>query len=192
MPFSGARTIAAVSLCALTACSGGAGALDMKTSPAGTEQSTLRTSACPSETVAITLNRSNAVAMYPQNGKNAAQCNSITAGMSGPLSIAADGQGNLYVGQTGTSGGYITSYKAGSNAVWETFTGFPTGPYYPQSIAVDREANVYVTVYCECTGGDNQFLYYPAGSPRQARLSPTETSRRGIWVSPSTARVIFS
>jgi len=82
-----------------------------------------------------------------------------TSGLSGPIDVAVDGNGTLYVanlknpggggcGQGSGPGGSVVEYDAGSMTPSRTIAGFPG---CPNGIAADSSGNAYLT-----------YLYYPA------------------------------
>jgi hypothetical protein len=88
-----------------------------------------------------------------------------TDGLSGPVDVAVDGHGTLYVAnlakpggggcaQSSGPGGSIVEYAAGSMTPTRTINDFPG---CPSAVAVDSNANLYLT-----------YLYYPASGFAQS------------------------
>ena len=104
------------------------------------------------------------VTVYPagSNG-NVAPSSAIAGfntGLNGPLGIALDASGNIYV--TNDGGNTVTAYPAGSNgnaAPRSTIAGSNTGLNFPVGIALDAGGTIYVA-----NDGSNAVTIYRAGS----------------------------
>src|SRR5437016_2791917 len=90
-------------------------------------------------------------------------------GLDDPAGIAADGAGNIYVTNRGSSFGHpsITVYAAGASGN-ATPTATIGGVGFPYGIAVDGAGNIYVTNL-----GNNSIIVYAAGASGNA--TPTAT-----------------
>ena len=93
-------------------------------------------------------------------------------GLSGPLGVAVDTAGNLYVADTFNN--RVLKLAAGSS----TPTVLPfTGLSAPRAVAVDTAGNLYVTDPCTQSGGETAggVMRRTAGA-RGCRASPTEAT----------------
>ncbi|MFI5351554.1 MAG: choice-of-anchor D domain-containing protein [Candidatus Binatales bacterium] len=109
-----------------------------------------------------------AVTVYPAGSKgNVAPSFTIVGsdtGLYGPSAIALDGNGNIYVGNTGSLGnGTVTVYPR--LALTAVIGSFNTALVAPAGVALDSSGNIYVT--CDAASIDSSedtVTVYPAGS----------------------------
>jgi Beta-propeller repeat len=92
-------------------------------------------------------------------------------GLSGPVGVARDLSGNIYVANDNTSS--VTIYAAGgsgNSAPTATIAGANTGLINITGIAVDSQGNIYVANPGSLTGGSDSITVFAAGS--NGNISP--------------------
>jgi hypothetical protein len=103
------------------------------------------------------------VAVYPRGATTPSEI--FTSGLSGPVDVAVDRHGTLYVanlanpdgggcGQGSGPGGSVVEYAKGSTTPTRTIADFPG---CPSAVAIDSNANLYLT-----------YIYYPASGFTQS------------------------
>jgi len=117
-----------------------------------------------------------AVTVYPAGSKgNVAPSFTIVGsdtGLYGPAAIALDGNGNIYVGNTGSLGnGTVTVYPR--LALTAVIGSFNIGPNTPAGVVLDNGGNIYVA-----NDGSDTVTVYPAGS--NASGAPIATISGGL------------
>ncbi len=141
------------------------------------------------------LNTGDSVTSYPvtvsgnSNIAPSININGSNPALFEPSAIALDSRGNIYVvNMTGglSGNGSVTEYAAGNNGnamPIATISGPDTGLDDPQFIALDSQANIYVTNYTGTLGpiDGGGITVYPAGSngdvtPSATIYSSTESS----------------
>ncbi len=114
----------------------------------------------------------------------AASSGSDLTGLSGPLGVAVDAAGKIYVTNHSSSGYSLTVYAAGANgnaAPVASVSGANTGLDYPTGVALDANDNIYVANYY-----NNSVTVYAAKASNgnvapQASIIGSSTGLAGPW-----------
>ena len=100
-------------------------------------------------------------------------------GLGGPVGIAVDSLGKIYVANMLASGsvvgGSVTVYAPGSNgdiSPIASINGDNTALDHPQGIALDSHGNIYVSNFSGSDAVDNNIVVFPAGS--NGNVTPSE------------------
>jgi 6-phosphogluconolactonase (cycloisomerase 2 family) len=125
----------------------------------------------------------NAIVIYaPSASGHAKPIGSILGsktGLNGPVGIALDASGNIYIANKalGIQGNEsVTVYAAGSTgnvAPIQTIAGTSTGLDNPIQLALDSSSNIYVANYTYPNSGNGSLTVYAAGG--NGNVAPTET-----------------
>jgi len=137
----------ALSIVALQSCSAGSSPLMPASAPSAqfaASHRAVRAAKGSGERIYVASYSNSAVLVYGPN-LNSPPLRAITTGVAGPLAIALDGHGTLYVANSGaTSSGAssntVTVYARGASKPSLTYSGFT----YPEGVAVASDGTLYV------------------------------------------------